>query len=201
MKTCTKCKVEQPLAEFQKKASTKDGLQQWCKSCFRANRSANSERNAKRSAAYRAAHYEDLRVKKLAYAAANREREAARAREWSRKNPERKRAGALKWEQENPQRAREMRRLIWQRRASRRNSLPTYAVSAKDIRRLLTSPCAVSGCTNTDIQLDHVIPVARGGSHGIGNFQSLCASHNQSKGSKTWMEFRRHLALKERIAA
>jgi 5-methylcytosine-specific restriction endonuclease McrA len=201
MKTCTKCKVEQPLSEFQRKASTKDGLQQWCKSCFRKRWNADPERNAKNAAAYRAAHYEDLRIKRLAYAAANREREAARAREWSKKNPERKRAGTLKWESENPERAKAIRLLIRHRRNSRAKSLPTFAISPKDIRRLLSSPCAVAGCNRTDIQIDHVVPVSRGGSHGIGNFQPLCSSHNQSKGAKTWMEFRKYLAEKESAAA
>jgi Recombination endonuclease VII len=33
MKTCTKCKCEKDLSEFNKNKSEKDGLQKWCKSC------------------------------------------------------------------------------------------------------------------------------------------------------------------------
>lgn len=35
MKKCTKCKVEKELSEFNKKSSTKDGLQKTCKECQR----------------------------------------------------------------------------------------------------------------------------------------------------------------------
>jgi hypothetical protein len=34
-KTCTKCERELPLSEFHKNRATKDGLQSWCKDCFR----------------------------------------------------------------------------------------------------------------------------------------------------------------------
>lgn len=201
MKTCTKCKIEQPLSEFQKAARTKDGLQYWCKSCYRARWSADPERNARNNAAYRARNRDDLLEKKRAYAAANRDREAARAREWSLRNPGRKRAWSRKWEQENPERATEQRRMKLQRRRARERNQPVFVVSPKDVRRILASPCAVRDCASRDIQIDHVVPIARGGSHGVGNLQPLCASHNQSKGAKTWIEFRAYLALKAQVLA
>src|SRR5687767_13412461 len=33
MKTCTKCRIEKPLHDFYKKATTKDGYQYCCKEC------------------------------------------------------------------------------------------------------------------------------------------------------------------------
>ena len=33
MKKCTKCGIEKPLSEFNKKSSTKTGLDPWCKPC------------------------------------------------------------------------------------------------------------------------------------------------------------------------
>lgn len=41
--------------------------------------------------------------------------------------------------------------------------------------------CLYPGCTNTDATLDHVIPLSRGGAHGLWNMQPLCKSHNSSK--------------------
>lgn len=201
MKVCTKCKVEQPYSEFHKAKRTKDGYQYWCRACFRERWYADTERNARNAKAYRDAHREELRVKKLAYCEANRGREAERARRWSRENPDKKRAGRIKWDADNPQRSREIRRMILHRRQAREKNLQSFVVIPKDVRRLLSGPCAVAGCMHTDIQVDHVIPVARGGSSGIGNYQSLCAHHNRSKGSKTWFEFRLHLARKESLAA
>ena len=37
MKRCSKCKERKPFDQFNKKASTKDGLNSWCKSCARAD--------------------------------------------------------------------------------------------------------------------------------------------------------------------
>lgn len=35
-KRCSQCKQNKPLSEFSKNRSTKDGLQDWCKSCLKA---------------------------------------------------------------------------------------------------------------------------------------------------------------------
>lgn len=69
----------------------------------------------------------------------------------------------------------------------------TFDVIPKDMRRLAAMPCACCGATET--HMDHVVPVSRGGSHGIGNLQPLCKSCNSSKGSKFLVEWRRDRAL------
>ena len=54
MKICTKCKVEKPLAEFHKWASTPDGYHYNCKDCKKAYRKANDQQphNLARTKAY-----------------------------------------------------------------------------------------------------------------------------------------------------
>jgi 5-methylcytosine-specific restriction endonuclease McrA len=175
-------------------------------------RKANAERIKARNAAYREANRETLRAKGREYAAANRGRLKAqyaanpepakeRARRWQLANAERVRQKNRNWREANPDKYREHMRLGRSRRRARLASLPDYVITTGDVRRLLAGPCAVADCANTDIQIDHIIPIARGGSHGIGNLQPLCSSHNQSKGARLWIEFRVHLALKERLAA
>lgn len=44
MKTCTKCKVEQPKSEFSKRSVAKDGLKPDCKSCRKTYYQENKER-------------------------------------------------------------------------------------------------------------------------------------------------------------
>lgn len=54
MKYCTKCKVEKPLSEFHRWASTPDGYHYNCKDCKRAYRKANDQlpHNLARTKAY-----------------------------------------------------------------------------------------------------------------------------------------------------
>lgn len=59
-KKCTKCKVEKPFSEFNKKAANKDGLQSRCKTCisdcYRKNADKIAEyrrENADKNAEYR----------------------------------------------------------------------------------------------------------------------------------------------------
>jgi 5-methylcytosine-specific restriction endonuclease McrA len=135
--------------------------------------------NAAARKAYRAEwrkkNADRLRVQNAKYRAANKERRAQAQREWQAANPEKVRQYVLE-------------------RVARRKNATTYVITDKDWRRLLSSPCAMPGCTNTDIEVDHIIPLSRGGSHGIANLQTLCRHHNRTKHSKLWIEYRAHLA-------
>lgn len=69
-------------------------------------------------------------------------------------------------------------------------------ISEKDKNRLLRERCAE--CAGPGEHLDHIIPIARGGRHSIGNLRMLCAPCNFSKGKKFIVEWRR---AKTRLAA
>lgn len=70
MKTCTKCKVEQPLENYFKKARAKGGLSHWCKSCCKSYRREWNRRPEvkKRTAELALSRYHAMsREEKIAY--------------------------------------------------------------------------------------------------------------------------------------
>lgn len=50
-----------------------------------------------------------------------------------------------------------------------------------DLVALYGPHCLFPGCTETELTFDHVISVAKGGSHTMDNLQLLCRFHNNSK--------------------
>lgn len=57
-------------------------------------------------------------------------------------------------------------------------------------------------CGSTDrLELDHIIPVSRGGDNSDGNFQFLCLTHNRSKKASDYMEWLDRITLPKEMAA
>lgn len=116
--------------------------------------------------------------------AKNREDNIKAAAEWKRRNPERAKEQQREWKQANPERKRELEH----RRRARKHENGVYAISPKDMRRLAKA-CVYCGSVE-QITMDHVIPISRGGTHGVGNLVPACASCNAVKNARTIMEWR-----------
>jgi len=161
----------------------------------KAYHQANKVKRAADGKVWRDTNKESIKAKALVYYQANKEKQAASGKAYRLANPEKTALRHNVYRLANLNRINEKARLHNNRRNARKRNLPNFTVSKKDVARLLRDPCAVTDCSNVDIHIDHVIPISRGGSHGIGNFQSLCRYHNMSKGAKTWMEYRVYLGL------
>lgn len=109
---------------------------------------------------------EYVREYNKAYYRRNREARIAWQREWARNHP-------------GERRARHERRA----RLIREN--PGYApFTAREWGRVLAQyrhACAYCGATDLALQMDHVIPLTRGGRHAIGNVVPACKPCNVSK--------------------
>lgn len=67
----------------------------------------------------------------------------------------------------------------------RDRAIQTYGIlSARDGFR-----CRVPGCRNENLEIDHIIPRARGGTDDLDNLQLLCADHNTRKNARPWDDF------------
>lgn len=206
LKTCSKCKTEKDRSKFSKDAANKDGLRSTCRDCWSEyNKDRRSSKEAKeKTAVYAAEHYlkPENKVRHAAHMAEyfkkNREAYAARGYRW-RLNPE----NSLKVKAYNSRpevrRANNARVSTWSkanpdsRRASFYNRLAIKKRvggkhTAADIKRLFTLQRGKCACCHISIKggyhVDHINPLALGGSNDKINLQLLCPTCNLKKGAK-----------------
>jgi 5-methylcytosine-specific restriction endonuclease McrA len=194
MRICPLCsteKAEESFASGRPKA--------YCKDC----RDAINERRRARYATDPEAR-QRLLARNRARADANRDYERQRSREWHAANRDRaiKNARSKYWADPEAARAASLATyykdksvVINRNRATRVRAYgnDVYQVTVRDIERLFArcgNQCIECGSTDR-LGVDHVIPVARGGRHAIGNLTVLCRACNSSKKDKTFTEWRK----------
>jgi len=121
------------------------------------------------SKAYAQANQEKMALNQKLFRSTNGEQIAAKNREYKQANPEKVRVNS-------------------QLRRARTSNSGVFKVTAKEIAKLYASPCAYCGAPSK--HLDHIIPISRGGTHGIGNLTGACAKCNQSKSDKFITEWK-----------
>lgn len=151
---------------------------------------------------------EKNRLKCLAYSKRNSQKNRARAKKWQQENRERylanqkricreKSAGyvarAKRWKKANPERAKAIAvHSFHSRRAKiKATESPCAAILIKRWRAQKTFTCAY--CKKSfpikRLQIEHVIPIARGGLHKAGNLAKSCGPCNLKKATKLPIEF------------
>lgn len=116
-------------------------------------------------------------------------REKTRSRLRYPTEAERRRAGAIDYGRRNPERGREAAK----RRKARLRSVAVYQFTETDWARLKARYhhcCAYCAASGVPLQRDHVIPLARGGSHGAGNILPACARCNYGKRTSLLIEWK-----------
>ena len=118
-----------------------------------------------------------------------RERDRARYA----KEAERRKEYARRYLRENPERMRAIRR-------NRKSKIKAarFLVTTRDWDRLVARHrgcCAYCGRRSDILHREHVIPIAKGGRHSIGNLLPACPPCNYAKKTKLLIEFRRDRGL------
>lgn len=157
----------------------KDGLDIYCRPCRRAIAKAFYE--------------------------ANREKEIERSKRWNKNNPERVAANMRSSRHRRPEESRaihnawkksnkdKVRAFDLNKRAKRRAAIlaTQKPVSAADIIALLKlakGKCYYCG-QKQKLTIDHIIPLARGGTHEKCNLVAACGPCNSSKGARDPIKF------------
>lgn len=165
--------------------------------CCQCNREA--ARRAYKPHPRRALTPEERRAYKAAWYVANRDRIAAKRAENPGKYREINIASAKAWVAANPDRAREHGRLhARKRRAQKHGSNGTH--TAADLSEILAAQghrCAYCRANLKRVKkhVDHIKPLALGGSNGRENLQYLCAPCNQSKSAKDPVDYAKSIGL------
>lgn len=171
-------------------------VQRYRKGC-RCDKCSSASRDRKRR--YRAEHAPAVKAAQAAYEAANKDRASARKKADRLANPEKYRKRLAEYHAtEAGKLNRHLRKL---RRRAREADAEMCSVTASDWRNLVRQYrgcCAYCGASDRPLTREHVIPLARGGRHAIGNILPVCGSCNYSKADRLLIEWR---AWKRALAA
>jgi len=114
---------------------------------------------------------------------ANKDKELERWKKWKLANPEKVAKQRKRYNDAHPE-----VRLAWNRNRRARIKGNGGRITKAEWQAVLDKyghKCLHPGCERTDITMDHVKPLALGGTHTADNVQPLCEYHNKAKYNKT----------------
>lgn len=208
-KRCSKCGVVKYFGEFSKQARCAGGVTSFCRACDRERgksyREKNIEKERSRCLKYRLKHREERAEYWHRWCEENRERRSDAGRKYREKNKEKRVEYERKHYRENRETYAERRREHYEnnreayadnarrRRARRASAAGTHTPEQAKARfDYYGNKCVYCG-SGENLQIEHRIPLARGGSDWPANLAPACKSCNCSKHTKTETEFKKLL--------
>jgi 5-methylcytosine-specific restriction endonuclease McrA len=205
-KTCTKCGLSLPLSEFRPRAKKENGciyryVNPTCRECDRSYARARPSASKRQAdLKWRTEHPEDYRKSNLASMA--KKRDSGRARElwqsWFERNREYVNSKQAERRKADPEKFNAKRRAKYaidpepalahaRRRRARINGGDLSLAQWLKIVADFGEKCAY--CGGLYEEMDHVLPLSRGGRHEAGNVVPACVPCNRSKKDKTFTEW------------
>lgn len=182
MKTCTRCGKNKPDTAYGFKTPGKREAR--CKPCRSAASKEWADRNKDKvsaaNRAYRTKHAEQIHKSQREWRAANKEYIARKNREWYENNKVRHRENGKRWALRNPDKMKAMYRAAHKGRKMGPKALGYASIIVND-------PCAYCGKKGGTV--DHIDPIARGGSNEWNNLAGACRKCNASKCASPLIEF------------
>lgn len=155
----------------------------------------NAERITASARRYAEEHPDKVREAQRRYTDRHREKIYARQKSWQRANRDHHKAYQADYQRRYALAFPEKVRLHTANRSARKrtNGGGALVISERDWSRLLNvyrNRCAYCSTADDTLQIEHVVPLARGGRHSVGNVVPACAPCNLSKNDKLLVEWR-----------
>jgi len=180
IKVSPDCGKSRPRSEYNFNNRQKQTYQAYCRPCEKVRHTAfalaNREQELARKKSYYYANRERLlQYKKESYEA-NKPKRLLQVRNYRLKNQEIIKQKSIEYFAQNKELVRHHARL----RKVRKKTNGIFLVTLKEQRQIYSQPCFYCGSLDS-IQIDHVVPLSRGGTHSIGNLVAACALCNNQK--------------------
>lgn len=128
---------------------------------------------------------EQKRAADRIYGQNNRDKTRANSRRYRLNNPEQASANSRKYRQAN----RPLMAIKSAARRAKKLENGVFFISRKEVNALYARPCFY--CASIlNIEIDHIVPIAKGGRHSIGNLVPACRACNASKSDKFLTEWK-----------
>lgn len=204
LRPCLDCGRKFPPTPEHFHSNGRGGFAHVCKGCARIRSrqwyEVNRDRVQPRVAAYREVRREEHRAYFRRYRMEHTDRRrASQRRSWQRHRAsrlERKRAYYQRtraehiarqriWQAANPEKV----RLHTQRKAHRRRGAMPDAEAIAYMRVLAHDPCSYCGHLAERMEIDHIVPISRGGDGSASNLTAACRDCNNRKSAKSLLTF------------
>lgn len=200
-KICTKCKKTKLLECFSTNSIAKDGKHSWCRECVNAQRKANKEKYAVTQTKYRKSNPEKIKQWKITSCnkPGFKERKSAQDKAYRIK------MGDSLLQKKRDYAANNREKVIASKKRDYENNKQAYIARAyqrlhnikcltppdadkKQIQAFYVEAKRLSVITGIKHEVDHIIPVSKGGLHHQNNLQVIPWLDNRKKGAKINME-------------
>jgi 5-methylcytosine-specific restriction endonuclease McrA len=170
-----------------------------CVACALENYKAWYRRHPETAAAWRARDKAKNPDRYRKHYKRNAEKRKAQANEWYHANKERALGKCKDWADRNRDKVREMSRHSARKRRAIKAAVGGTHTRA-DLDRIFNEQrgkCALCKCSLAKVvkELDHIVPISRGGDNGPANLQWLCRPCNRSKSNKDPVQFAQERGL------
>lgn len=203
MKKCTKCGEVKRLEEFSKCKTKKDGRASHCKACRKQYYQDNREKLRQLNKQYEQANRQQISERKKQYYEANHEKIAEYHKEYYKANREKVLEQRKQYLEDNREQVAKKRKRYYQdnkeayrlhnqkRRAAKANAAGHCTPEQLQARFDYHGNRCVYCGSEKNLQIEHMIPISKGGTNWPANLAPACESCNKSKHArKTFVEFK-----------